>query len=72
MEIISDIQSMRSWTRGQKNKQQRVVLVPTMGFLHEGHLSLIRIAKQQADKVIAVPKTTALKKCFIFPSTYLT
>jgi len=52
MEVISDIQAMRSWTRAQKNTGQRVALVPTMGFLHEGHLSLIHAAKQHAEKVI--------------------
>ena len=32
--------------------QQRIALVPTMGNLHEGHLELVRLAKQQADVVI--------------------
>ena len=32
--------------------QQRIALVPTMGNLHEGHLELVRLAKQHADIVI--------------------
>ena len=31
---------------------KRIALVPTMGFLHEGHLSLIRLARQHADVVV--------------------
>lgn len=50
MEIIENIDDLSLWK--QKNKALKLALVPTMGSLHEGHLSLIRKAKQFADKVL--------------------
>ena len=45
MKIISDIQELRDHLRGQN----RASFVPTMGNLHEGHLSLMRLARQHGD-----------------------
>ena len=49
MKIISNIQDLRDQLRGQN----RAAFVPTMGNLHDGHLSLMRIARQHGDPVIA-------------------
>jgi len=45
MQILRDIEGLRRSVSGE------TALVPTMGNLHEGHLSLVRIARQQAPRV---------------------
>ena len=49
MRIISDIQDLRA----QMSGQNRVAFVPTMGNLHAGHLSLMKIAAVYGDPVVA-------------------
>ena len=51
--IVRTVAEMREHVRDWKAAGQRVAVVPTMGALHEGHLSLVRLAQQHAERVIA-------------------
>ena len=50
--IIETVKELREYLAGQRAASKTVGLVPTMGFLHEGHLSLIREAKAENDVVV--------------------
>ena len=49
---ISDHTAMLDWSREQRGSGCTIGLVPTMGFLHEGHLKLIDRARSETDRVV--------------------
>lgn len=52
MKQFAQIEALQSLLKSWKQQGKKLAFVPTMGNLHEGHLSLVTLAKQHADKVV--------------------
>lgn len=52
MQTLNQVKYLRAALNADKNRGSKIVLVPTMGNLHEGHLQLVRRAREVADIVV--------------------
>jgi len=52
MKIIENLAELKEWVRQSKQEGKSIGLVPTMGWLHEGHFALVRQAKMKCDLVV--------------------
>lgn len=52
MKIISSVSEMQEFSEELRRSGKHISLVPTMGYLHEGHLSLVRRAREISDVVV--------------------
>lgn len=50
--IVRNVSALRRAVDTLRSRKATVALVPTMGALHDGHMSLVRLAKRRADKVV--------------------
>lgn len=49
MVVITTVRDMKAYAQAIKDRGETICLVPTMGYLHEGHLDLMRLGKTLAD-----------------------
>ncbi len=52
MRVITDLEEMRRFSTERRRQRRTVGFVPTMGYLHEGHLELMRRGRKECDDLI--------------------
>lgn len=52
MQVVQHISVMRAWSEVERRAGRRIAFVPTMGALHDGHLTLVRDARRRGDRVV--------------------
>ena len=53
MIVINSPDEMTRYAESARQSRERIALVPTMGFLHEGHLTLMREGRRESSVLVA-------------------
>jgi len=53
MHTISTVHEMQAWADATRTRGERIGFVPTMGYLHDGHISLVGEARRRSDRTVA-------------------
>lgn len=49
---VTEPAALRAWVADERRAGRRLAFVPTMGYLHDGHVELVRVARRHADRVV--------------------
>lgn len=52
MQVLDRINTTQAWCQEQRRRGKTIGLVPTMGFLHQGHIALVKKAREECDMVV--------------------
>ena len=52
MQTFTSVKAMQDWCKEQKRVGKTIGLVPTMGYLHQGHMALVGEARRSCDIVV--------------------
>ena len=71
MRTFTEPKKLQAYCRKQKLAGKKIALVPTMGYLHEGHLSLIETAKKKgADEIVGAFYLPFIKQLLVYLAHY--
>lgn len=68
--VMTDKDEMRRWSRAMRCQGKRIGLVPTMGYLHQGHIYLVKEARKHSDVVVVSIYVNPGGSAFKFPPLY--